>query len=158
MDRKRILCPHMGEVYTMCFDGTGSTQRGWRPGVVFQNDIGNRFSPNIIALPLTSSLKKTSQPTHVVLDAEKTGLRVDSMVLCENPACIAKEMIGDYITTIPEHYMKQIAAASLLATSAIMYLDKESLLPVWQRASDLNPRQMNRGQPPAGFPGGIFNE
>jgi mRNA interferase MazF len=121
----------------MYFDGNGNTQRGWRPGIVFQNNIGNTFSPNIIALPLTSSLKKVNQPTHVVLDAKNTGLFRDSMVLCENPACISKEMVGDYITTIPDHYMKRIAEASLLATSAITYLDKDSLLDIWNRASDM---------------------
>lgn len=129
--------PRIGEVYLMEFDGVGSEQRGWRPGVVFQNNIGNSFSPNIIALPLTSSLKKIGQPTHVVLDAEKTGLRMDSMVLCENPECISKDRVGNYITTIPKEYMKKIAEASLLATSAIIFLDRESLLSVWQRAGEM---------------------
>lgn len=130
--------PHIGEVYVMRFDGTGSEQQGWRPGIVFQNNIGNLFSPNIIALPLTSSLKKTEQPTHVVLDAEDTGLRMDSMVLCENPRCISKENVGSYITTIPKSYMKKIAEASLLATSAIVYLDRDTLLSVWQKANEMN--------------------
>ena len=140
MEKTDVFCPRLGEVYQMRFDGEGSAQCGWRPGVVFQNDIGNKYSPNIIALPLTSVLKKTSQPTHVVLDAENTGLFRDSMVLCENPECISKERVGEYITTIPERYMKEIAAASLLATSAIVYLDKESLLSVWQKANDLSVR------------------
>lgn len=139
-ENARGFRPHIGEVYLMRFKGTGSEQNGWRPGIVFQNDVGNSFSPNIIALPLTSSLKKLNQPTHVVLDAENTGLFRDSMVLCENPECISKERVGEYITTIPERYMKEIAAASLLATSAIVYLDKESLLTVWRKASELNPR------------------
>ena len=140
MEKTDVFCPRLGEVYQMRFDGEGSAQCGWRPGVVFQNDIGNKYSPNIIALPLTSVLKKTSQPTHVVLDAENTGLFRDSMVLCENPECISKERVGEYITTIPERYMKEIAAASLLATSAIVYLDKESLLTVWRKASELSVR------------------
>lgn len=135
-DRGRF-CPHIGEVYLMYFDGTGSEQRGWRPGIVFQNDIGNSFSPNIIALPLTTALKKTGQPTHVVLDARNTGLRRDSMVLCENPECISKDRVGNYITTIPDEYMKKIAEASLLATSAISFLDMESLLSIWQRAGKM---------------------
>lgn len=136
-ENKRSFRPRIGEVYLMNFTGVGSEQHGWRPGVVFQNDIGNSFSPNIIALPLTSSLKKMNQPTHVVLDAEKTGLRMDSMVLCENPSCISKERVGEYITTIPKSYMKQIAAASLLATSAISFLDEETLLSTWQKAGDM---------------------
>ena len=57
--------PQIGEVYLMKFSGSGSEQVGWRPGLVFQNNVGNSHSPNVIALPLTSSIKKTSQPTHV---------------------------------------------------------------------------------------------
>ena len=76
---------------------------------------------------MTSAIKKSGQPTHVVVRAKDTGLRLDSMVLCENPECISKERIGQYITTIPQNYMKQIAEASLLATSAILYLDPDSL-------------------------------
>lgn len=136
MENNRFY-PRIGEVYSMYFDGAGSTQRGWRPGVVFQNDIGNIFSPNVIALPLTSSIKKIGQPTHVVLDAAETGLRMDSMVLCENPSCVPKEMVGDYITTIPARHMKKIAAASLLATSAITYLDQETLLATWKEAAGM---------------------
>ena len=130
--------PKIGEVYFMNFGGSGSEQSGWRPGVVFQNNTGNNYSPNIIALPLTSSIKKVSQPTHVVLPADGTGLKMDSMVLCENPERMSKERIGNYITTIPDEYMGDIAAASLLASSAISYLNPEDLLPIWRKAVSLN--------------------
>ena len=92
--------PSIGDIYLMRFDGTGSEQKGWRPGVVFQNNVGNAFSPNIIALPLTSALKKTSQPTHVVVKASDSGLRMDSMVLCENPEKMSKARLGTYRTNI----------------------------------------------------------
>lgn len=129
--------PKMGEVYLINFNGTDSEQRGFRPGVIFQNNIGNKFSPNVIVLPFTSAIKKTSQPTHVRIPKE-VGIRVDSMVLCENPERMSKEKLGDYITTLPEKYMGQIAAASLLATSAISYIDLDVLVSVWKRAILLN--------------------
>ena len=122
----------------MRFGGSGSEQNGWRPGLVFQNNTGNRFSPNIIALPLTSSLKKASQPTHVLLPAEETGLPKDSMVLCENPERMSKEKLGRYLTTLPQSFMAKVAEASLLATSAISYLDLESLVSAWHQACLLN--------------------
>ncbi len=122
----------------MRFGGSGSEQNGWRPGLVFQNNIGNRFSPNIIALPLTSSLKKASQPTHVLLPADETGLPKDSMVLCENPERMSKEKLGRYLTTLPQSFMAKVAEASLLATSAISYLDLESLVSAWHQACLLN--------------------
>jgi len=130
--------PKIGDVYFMRFGGNGSEQSGWRPGLVFQNNTGNLYSPNVIALPLTSCLKKCGQPTHVVLPAAATGLPKDSMVLCENPERMSKEKIGKFITTIPSSYMAQIAEANLLASSAISYLTPERLIKAWQRACSLN--------------------
>ena len=122
----------------MKFSGSGNEQNGWRPGLVFQNNMGNAHSPNIIALPLTSSIKKTGQPTHVIVRAADSGLRKDSMVLCENPERMSKERVGRYITTLSDEYTKQIAEANLLATGAIAYLDVEALLLIWKRAMALN--------------------
>lgn len=133
--------PKIGEIYYMKFNGSGSEQNGWRPGLVFQNNIGNAYSPNIIALPLTSCLKKIEQPTHVILSAEKTGLKRDSMVLCENPERMSKERIGDYITTLSNEYMGKIAAANLLATSAISFIDPELLMVIWDEATKLNSKK-----------------
>ena len=130
--------PRIGEVYLMSFGGNGSEQGGMRPGVVFQNNVGNTHSPNIIALPLTSSIKKTKQPTHVLLKAEKNGLRMDSLVLCENPERMSKDKVGRFITVLSDDDMKRIAEANLIATSAIAYLDIESILAIWKRASSLN--------------------
>lgn len=130
--------PRIGEIYNMYFNGTGSEQSGWRPGVVFQNNVGNVNSPNIIALPLTSSLKKLYMPTHVLLRAADTELRKDSVVICENPEKMSKDKIGKYITTLPDSYMKKIAMANLIATSAISFIDKDSLISVWEKAIQMN--------------------
>ena len=130
--------PQIGDVYLMRFGGSGSEQNGWRPGIVFQNNIGNAYSPNIIALPLTSQIKKANQPTHVVLPAKETGLRKDSMVLCENPERMSKDRLGDYLTTIPAKYMAEIAASNILASAAIAYIDPDVLLSLWQKAISLN--------------------
>lgn len=122
----------------MRFGGSGSEQSGWRPGLVFQNNTGNLYSPNVIALPLTSSLKKLGQPTHVVLPAAETGLPRDSMVLCENPERMSKDRVGRYITTLPRSFMAQVARASILATSAIAFLEPETLMDIWRQACSLN--------------------
>lgn len=128
----------IGEVYMMQFGGTASEQAGWRPGLIFQNNVGNAHSPNVIALPLTSSIKKTAQPTHVLVRAANSGLKLDSMVLCENPERMSKERIGAYITSLSPAYMQRVAEASLLASSAISYLNPEMLLAAWKKAVALN--------------------
>ena len=132
--QNKTRVPQIGEVYYMRFGGTGSEQEGFRPGLVFQNNMGNAHSPNIIALPMTSVMKKLGQPTHVFVNGKEAGLKKNSLVLCENPECMSKERIGGYITKLPDKYMKQIATASLLASSVIAYLDVDALVKAWQKA------------------------
>lgn len=133
-----VRIPRIGEVYLMEFRGRNSEQSGVRPGVVFQNNVGNSRSANIIALPLSSSIKKMGQPTHVFLDSNSTGLRLDSIVICENPEAMSKEKIGKFLTLLSDEQMKKITEANLLATSAISFLDIETLLRVWKAALALN--------------------
>lgn len=128
----------IGDVYLMSFEGSGSSQTGVRPGVVFQNNLGNVHSPNVVMLPLTTARKKLGQPTHVLLAADVNGLARDSIVLCENPVCFAKESLGRYLTRLSPETMSQIAAAHLLASSAIAFLDEETLLQTWHQARSLN--------------------
>lgn len=132
--------PQIGDIYLMRFGGSGNEQKGWRPGLVFQNNLGNLYSPNIIVLPLTSAIKKSNQPTHVVIPCKDTGLAKDSMVLCENPERMSKNRLGSYITTIPDKYMSKVAVASLLASSAISFIDPDALMSVWLEALALNHR------------------
>lgn len=127
----------VGDVYLVKFSGIGNEQKGWRPGLVFQNNTGNQHSPNIIMLPLTSSMKKSSLPTHVTIPKE-VGLRMDSVVLCENPERMSKERLGSYLTTLPDEYMCKVAIANLLSSSAIAFINPDVLMAVWQKAIYLN--------------------
>lgn len=129
--------PRIGEVYNMHFEGQGNEQQGWRPGIVFQNNVGNAHSPNIVAIPLTSSIKRLDMPTHVLVPSS-CGLPRDSMAICENPKCMPKATIGDFITTLPDSIMEDIAVASLMASCAISYLPLNKLVNTWQQAVRLN--------------------
>lgn len=130
------MCPKIGEVYQIRFDGFGSVQNGWRPGIIIQNNIGNRTSPNVIAIPLTSVIKRMELPTHVFLPASKTGLKLDSIALCENPETISKELIGNYITRIPENLMSEIAISVMFSMPVISFLSHSKLLDIWRKTSD----------------------
>lgn len=128
----------IGDVFMMEFTGVAHEQRGVRPAVVFQNNVGNKYSPNIIALPFTSVLKKQHLPTHVLIRASQSGLSRDSIVLCENPERVSKDRVGEYITTLNDAQMRQIAVASLIATSAIAFLDAASLQHIRNEAMRYN--------------------
>lgn len=125
--------PHIGDVYMVQFDGSGSVQRGFRPAVVISNDIGNRYSPNVVVLPLTTSLKKVNQPTHVILQAESCGLRYDSMVLCENPQSISKSSLGVFISHLRDSEMARISIAIMIAYSVMSFLDVRTIVDMWEQ-------------------------
>ena len=128
----------IGDIYMVFFDGDGSEQRGYRPGLIIQNNVGNKYSPNIIVLPITSVIKKRSQPTHVVVYADNSGLERDSVVLCENPKCLSKDKLSRYVTTLTDQYMEKVAEAYILSTSIISFLPMNNMQSVWERANALN--------------------
>ena len=55
----------------------GSEQGGIRPVLVIQNDIGNKYSPTVIAAAITSQINKAKMPTHIELAAKDYGLNKD---------------------------------------------------------------------------------
>lgn len=128
----------IGDIYMIDFNGIGSEQSGYRPALVIQNNTGNVYSPNVIVLPITSSIKKTNQPTHVLISSENSGLLKDSMVLCENPECVSKNRLNKYITSLNNEYMAKVAMAYLLATSVISFVTPELFITLQGKANDLN--------------------
>ena len=58
----------------------GSEQGGIRPVLIVQNDIGNKYSPTVIAAAITSRTSKNALPTHIFVDAATCGLTKDSIV------------------------------------------------------------------------------
>lgn len=128
----------IGDVFIVDFVGDGSVQSGRRPAVVFQNNKGNAHSPNVVVFPMTSKIKKRSLPTHVFVGASESGLSRNSVVLCENPVCIPKSMLGRYVTTLPESALSRLAAANLLASGAVAFLRQEDLHILRDRAAVLN--------------------
>lgn len=126
--------PRLGDIYLMSFSGVGSEQKGVRPGIIFQNDIGNDRSPNVIALPLTTRIKNLAQPTHVLLPAEKYNLLADSLVLCENPQRMSKSRLLKYLGALEEEDIKSVAIGNILSSSAIALLSEEELLDVWKES------------------------
>lgn len=130
--------PKIGDIFYAQLDGIDSEQKGYRPCLVLQNNKGNLHSPNLIILPITSSIKRLDMPTHVLLFSRDSGLDRDSVVLCENPISISKRRLGKYVSSLSNIYMQQIATAHLLATSVIAFADPSSLRRIWNEANRMN--------------------
>ncbi len=73
----------------------GSEQGGVRPVLIVQNDVGNRYSPTVIAAAITSRLGKNPLPTHIDLSASRAGLAKDSVVLLEQMRTTDKKRLGE---------------------------------------------------------------
>ena len=89
----------------------GSEQGGVRPVLIVQNDVGNRFSPTVIAAAITSQRAKANLPTHIMLQAENTGLARDSIVLLEQIRTIDKHRLKERMGRLDPNAMTQIDQA-----------------------------------------------
>lgn len=94
-----------GEIYFVNFGNRkGSVQRGVRPALILQNDIGNKYSTTVTVAPLTTEFKDL--PTHVMVQASEM-----SQVLVEQIQCVSKDQIREYICKLGEKDMELVANA-----------------------------------------------
>ena len=89
----------------------GSEQGGIRPVLIVQNDVGNKFSPTVIAAAITSQRDKTNLPTHIKVDANGCGLSKDSIVLLEQVRTIDKQRLKEKMGSLDLDAMNKIDKA-----------------------------------------------
>lgn len=89
----------------------GSEQGGVRPVLIVQNDVGNRYSPTVIAAAITSQTEKSKLPTHIELDSKNCGLSKDSVVLLEQIRTIDKRRLREKMGTLDASSMSQVNKA-----------------------------------------------
>ena len=86
----------------------GSEQGGMRPVLIVQNDVGNKYSPTVIAAAITSQRDKTRLPTHIKVNADGSGLSKDSIVLLEQVRTIDKRRLREKMGTLDRVNMGRI--------------------------------------------------
>ena len=85
-----------GEIYYADLSPViGSEQGGIRPVLIVQNDMGNKYSPTVIAAAITSQCDKAKLPTHIEIDAKQCGLTKNSVVLLEQVRTIDKKRLKE---------------------------------------------------------------
>ncbi|MBE6720113.1 MAG: type II toxin-antitoxin system PemK/MazF family toxin [Ruminococcaceae bacterium] len=89
----------------------GSEQGGVRPVLIVQNDVGNKFSPTVIAAAITSRQDKNNLPTHIEVDAKDCGLAKDSVVLLEQVRTIDKKRLREKMGTLDTSDMGKVNEA-----------------------------------------------
>ena len=86
----------------------GSEQGGMRPVLIVQNDIGNRYSPTVIAAAITSQTGKARLPTHITLQGAGCGLTKDSVILLEQIRTIDKKRLRERMGKLDETMMSRV--------------------------------------------------
>ena len=101
-----------GEIYYADLSPVvGSEQGGVRPVLIVQNDVGNRYSPTVIAAAITSQKEKAKLPTHIEINAQSCGLARNSTVLLEQIRTIDKRRLKEKMGQLDEQSMNQINSA-----------------------------------------------
>ncbi|MEG1620881.1 MAG: type II toxin-antitoxin system PemK/MazF family toxin, partial [Oscillospiraceae bacterium] len=86
----------------------GSEQGGIRPVLIVQNNVGNKFSPTVIAAAITSQKEKSKLPTHIQLESDNCGLSKDSVVLLEQIRTLDKKRLKEKMGQLDDTAMYKI--------------------------------------------------
>lgn len=106
-----------GNVYYAMLDPViGSEQDGKRPVVVIQNDLANKYSPTVIIAPITTVMKKTYLPTHIIIE-KNNFLKKDSIILLEQVRVIDKTRIITFLGKLTRTQVQQVDRALVKAFS-----------------------------------------
>lgn len=97
----------------------GSEQGGVRPVLVVQNDVGNKYSPTVIAAAVTSKINKAKLPTHIELPIGEYGLAKESVILLEQIRTLDKRRLKERIGSLPDITMARVDKAILISLGFI---------------------------------------
>ena len=95
----------------------GSEQGGLRPVLIIQNDVGNKYSPTVIAAAITSRLSKNKLPTHIdvskgaTADLQSLGLAKDSVILLEQIRTLDKKRLKEKMGHLDDNVMTRVNEA-----------------------------------------------
>lgn len=101
-----------GEIYYADLSPVvGSEQGGTRPVLIVQNDVGNQYSPTVIAAAITSRRDKADLPTHIRVNAGGSGLAKDSIILLEQVRTLDKRRLRGKMGNLTAQDMDRVDQA-----------------------------------------------
>ena len=106
--RKEIYLADLGRT-------AGSEEKGVRPVLIVQNDLGNKYSPTTIIVPITRRIEGEYKiPTHIQVEPFGKML-YKATILAEQIKVIDKQRLKYYIEELPNEYMKKVDYAMTVA-------------------------------------------
>ena len=107
-----------GEIYYADLSPNyGCEQGGLRPVLIVQNNVGNRYAPTTIIIPLTSRLTKKPLPTHVTFSCEH--LSQGSVALLEQVRTIDKSRLKQRVGWVTPEVMEQVNKAMMISLGLV---------------------------------------
>lgn len=105
-----LAVPRRGEVWTVNFNpARGSEQRGLRPALVIQNDVGNEYASTTIVAAITTTIK--IYPVTVPLRRREGGLPQPSMVNLAQVLTVDKSRLRRRLGTLSPERISMVDAA-----------------------------------------------
>lgn len=87
----------------------GSEQKGTRPVLIIQNDLGNKHSPTVLVAPI-STKKNKLLPTHILIK-QFDKLRHDSIVMLEQIRVLDKSRLKGYMGMLESDTLEKVNEA-----------------------------------------------
>ena len=108
--------PTRGEVWWAILDPVvGSEQGGRRPVLVLQNDVISSFTSTILAVSLTTNLRRAQLPSSAFVPRAGTGLAADSVALCHQLRVLDTTRFRGKIGAVASEVLLQVEYATLFA-------------------------------------------
>jgi mRNA interferase MazF len=109
-----------GEIWLANLNPTrGSEQAGIRPVLIFQNDVVSKFASTVLAIPLTTNLRRASLPTCVQIPKGEGGLASDSVVLCHQLRVLDKTRLQRKLGTVSQETLSAIESRVLFTMGIV---------------------------------------
>ncbi|MEA2033578.1 MAG: type II toxin-antitoxin system PemK/MazF family toxin [Euryarchaeota archaeon] len=109
-----------GEMWLANLNPTrGSEQAGIRPVLIFQTDLLNRFATTVLAIPLTTNLRRASLPSCVLVTRGEGGLVSDSVALCHQLRVLDKSRLQRKLGTVSQQTLSTIENRMLFTMGII---------------------------------------
>jgi mRNA interferase MazF len=106
--------PRRGEIWLVNFNpAQGSEQKGIRPALIIQNDIGNEVSPVTIVAAISSVIK--AYPINVEIKPSESGLERDSVIKLNQIRTVNKKRLIRKLGEVSSSRMKAVNSSLMLS-------------------------------------------
>jgi len=103
-----------GEIWLADLEPTrGSEQAGIRPVLIFQNDTISKFTTTVLAIPLTTNLRRASLPSCILIAKGEGGLSIDSVALCHQLRALDKTRLRQKLGMVSQVTLTKIESCIL---------------------------------------------